>query len=610
MSNQDVWDLVEFLQSLTIDTDEFIDQTGIFLGDEALGAVNYASGGAASCTVCHGPDGTQINFGSQGELEWVGTVADENPWKLLHKIRFGPPGSNMPSWLAAGGSNQGATDIGRHAQFAFPSVCTNDSHCDDGFFCTGAETCVDDECVDGSPPCIEQACNDDNDACIGQDQYRGGRLWDKWWVENGAPTPIGEHFLYPEVGEQTGNDTFRCNECHGWDYKGADGTYADGSHFTGIPGVLGSTLSALDQFDIVMSNTVVDGHSFASFGLTERDGWDLVAFLQSLVIDTDGFINGAGQFIGDEAAGESGYTSGGFPSCTLCHGLDGTVINFGTPQTPEWIGTVATYKPWELLHTIRVGQPGAPMPSWLANGGTDQGAADIGLYAQLNLPVDCLADEHCDDGAFCTGAEFCADTFCSPGNDPCAGLLCDEEIDMCMTGSCQTPSVESLGGRYIQVVPAVGTDPVAFLVTNESVEGEIPCLFEYIQQDHTLGSTPVFLTPAEWKIVIVAGVAIQPGTIYNIRSDCGDLTNPDPSLSVSVETRVWADVDQNLIANINDVFFIIKAFQADFTLVTLEEADLEPCEPNRIANFADVQVALLAFQGMTYGDFGCPAVCP
>ena len=91
---------------------------------------------------------------------------------------------------------------------------------------------------------------------------------------------------------------------------------------------------------------------------------------------------------------------------------------------------MATYNPWELLHKIRVGQPGAPMPSWLAGGGTDQGAADIGLHAQLNFPVDCLADEHCDDGAFCTGAEFCANTFCMQGNDPCAGSFCDEEIDL------------------------------------------------------------------------------------------------------------------------------------------------------------------------------------
>ncbi|MCH9003126.1 MAG: hypothetical protein IIC02_11180 [Planctomycetes bacterium] len=45
-------------------------------------------------------------------------------------------------------------------------------------------------------------------------------------------------------------------------------------------------------------------------------------------------------------------------------------------------------------------------------------------------------------------------------------------------------------------------------------------------------------------------------------------------------------------------------------MVTLKEADLEPCDPNGIANFADVLVGILAFQGTTFGELGCPAVCP
>lgn len=53
------------------------------------------------------------------------------------------------------------------------------------------------------------------------------------------------------------------------------------------------------------------------------------------------------------------------------------------------MGTVAVDNPWELLHKIRVGQPGsAPtMPSWVATGGTPQGAADIGRYIQDNFPT-------------------------------------------------------------------------------------------------------------------------------------------------------------------------------------------------------------------------------
>ena len=41
---------------------------------------------------------------------------------------------------------------------------------------------------------------------------------------------------------------------------------------------------------------------------------------------------------------------------------------------------------FQFLHKVRFGQPGTAMPSWIDRGGSDQGAADIGLHAQNNLP--------------------------------------------------------------------------------------------------------------------------------------------------------------------------------------------------------------------------------
>ncbi|MCP3904086.1 MAG: hypothetical protein GY715_10675, partial [Planctomycetes bacterium] len=60
------------------------------------------------------------------------------------------------------------------------------------------------------------------------DGVRGGQLWDKWWVVTGAAEPVGDHPLYPPAGTQTGSTTWRCKECHGWDYKGVDGAYSSG----------------------------------------------------------------------------------------------------------------------------------------------------------------------------------------------------------------------------------------------------------------------------------------------------------------------------------------------------------------------------------------------
>ena len=68
---------------------------------------------------------------------------------------------------------------------------------------------------------------------------RGGRLHDKWWSETGAEQPIIDQALWAMQSSNTrsGSDTWRCKECHGWDYLGEDGAYASGSHFTGFPGV-------------------------------------------------------------------------------------------------------------------------------------------------------------------------------------------------------------------------------------------------------------------------------------------------------------------------------------------------------------------------------------
>lgn len=218
------------------------------------------------------------------------------------------------------------------------------------------------------------------------DPVRGGLLWDRWWRVNGAPTPTGTHPLYPPGGPQSGSTTFRCKECHGWDYKGADGAYGEpgNSHYTGIAGVFGTTLTTSELVDIIKTTAVPNGHGFGAYGLTDADIDDLVAFIETAMIDTDLYIDGDGEFVGDPDQGRVNYEVIG--SCAACHGEEGTAINFGSPADPEWVGTIAVANPWELLHKIRFGNPGTSMPSWVAGGGTDQGAADIGAYAQASLP--------------------------------------------------------------------------------------------------------------------------------------------------------------------------------------------------------------------------------
>jgi len=68
---------------------------------------------------------------------------------------------------------------------------------------------------------------------------RGGQLYDNWMAVVEAEEPEATHPAYPADGKKKGAATWRCKECHGWDYRGKDGAYAKGSHATGIEIVRG-----------------------------------------------------------------------------------------------------------------------------------------------------------------------------------------------------------------------------------------------------------------------------------------------------------------------------------------------------------------------------------
>ncbi len=215
------------------------------------------------------------------------------------------------------------------------------------------------------------------------DPVRGGALYDRWWAVNGAPQPTGDHPLYPVAGQQTGNVTYRCKECHGWDNKGLDGAYGSGSHYTGIRGVFGTALSPRQIFDLLKADpaTVPNGHNMVVFGISESDLWDVVKFTSEGVVDTDDYIGPSRAFIGDFFNGTYLYNT----VCSSCHGEDGMFLNFGTQQAPSYIGTLANGNPWEFLHKVRFGHPGSSMPATDLLHWSVQDAADIGIYS-ASLP--------------------------------------------------------------------------------------------------------------------------------------------------------------------------------------------------------------------------------
>jgi len=216
------------------------------------------------------------------------------------------------------------------------------------------------------------------------DYVRGGLLYDRWWSINGADAPTGNHPLYPETGGKSGRATFRCKECHGWDYKGVAGAYGSGPHFTGITGIFGTTKTPREIFDLLKADPVEtpNGHNMNAYGMTDADIWDVVKFSLEGVVDTDDFIDETNSFVGFDLFGSFLYAS----ACASCHGELGTDIPFGPESDPYFLGDAARGNPWEMLHKMRFGQPGEPMRGAELLGWSDEVLANVGAFAQTTLP--------------------------------------------------------------------------------------------------------------------------------------------------------------------------------------------------------------------------------
>jgi thiosulfate dehydrogenase len=125
-------------------------------------------------------------------------------------------------------------------------------------------------------------------------------------------------------------------------------------------------------------------HNFAGDGLLSEDQIQMmVAFMQSEKIDTSAFINADKTITGGNAGNGTEFFSS---NCAMCHGDDGTALNFGDDAEPEFVGTVAADNPWEFVHKISYGHPGAIMPSGINMNWTTQDIIDLLTFAQ-SLPA-------------------------------------------------------------------------------------------------------------------------------------------------------------------------------------------------------------------------------
>ena len=212
-------------------------------------------------------------------------------------------------------------------------------------------------------PVLAQGTNSETEDAVGHAHdptniwaiARGGQLYDNWMAVLEADEPSETHPAYPPEGKKSGTGTWRCKECHGWDYKGKDGAYAKGSHYSGIKGVRGMVDMDPDKIhEIIMDET----HGFTKANMPHNAMEKLALFLSKGQLDTDRYIDRDTKMArGNPRRGAQFFQT----ICSVCHGFDGRDMNFHTEEEPEFVGTVCGDNPWEALHKIRFGQPGVGM---------------------------------------------------------------------------------------------------------------------------------------------------------------------------------------------------------------------------------------------------------
>ncbi len=260
------------------------------------------------CVECHGPDGTSINLGDEDNPKYLAHLATEDPLLFVHNFRL----------------RHGWSSVFRMHEVAHLLAF-----------------------IQTLPTIPDRVVS------------LGGQVYDKWWaaLELEEPTEDNPLWAAQDTNTRSGKDTWRCKECHGWDYKGVDGAYSSGSHRTGFTGVLAAASMSEEEITAWLTGGMNPDHDFSVMG--EEGIAALVGFFQNGMTDPTPYINPDKSSTGIAYRGQDLYRV----TCAECHGMDGTNINFGDEDNPVYIGAIATENPWEFIHKVSFGQPGTDMPS-------------------------------------------------------------------------------------------------------------------------------------------------------------------------------------------------------------------------------------------------------
>jgi len=186
----------------------------------------------------------------------------------------------------------------------------------------------------------------------------GGRIYDNWWEALDRDMPEGTNPAYPASAEQSGPGTYRCKECHGWDYQGADGIYSSGSHYTGIIGVMGVSGQPPESILPILRD---ENHPYTTDMINDEEMLRVATFLSEGLVDMTPFIDRETRQVivgsGDLDRGRAIFQT----TCAACHGFDGRALDWGQGDEHNFVGTEAAALPDEVFNKISNAHPGVAM---------------------------------------------------------------------------------------------------------------------------------------------------------------------------------------------------------------------------------------------------------
>ena len=189
------------------------------------------------------------------------------------------------------------------------------------------------------------------------DIIRGAQLYDKWFAVIKADKPDATHPSWPASNTKKKDDvTWCCKSCHGWDYKGKDGIYSTGSNYTGIIGIDGAAGRSIEQIAAIIRD---DTHRYSSNMIDDASLGRIAAFVSRGQVDTLRYVDVETRQV---KAGDVNVGRGIFQTvCAACHGFDGRLLDWGSGDESNFIGTEASELADEVLHKILSSHPGAAM---------------------------------------------------------------------------------------------------------------------------------------------------------------------------------------------------------------------------------------------------------